>query len=545
MLGSRRQMVYDFALSTPARDARGRYDASLEVLRKALASFPTISQQLGAQEERLAVLEKRVAGLRKDIDIFERGFGGDGEERVVEKPREILSLSSPNASIKDGSDNAFSYAHLSRPSLSEPPPSNLKTSHLVASEPAGNAGFGSSDEDDESFGSDSDGIPELPLESDNCATKNMPAARNKPAASVSFGDDEELSMVREFSVNEFQCNKPAHGHWLPTTVMDKRNSFKEAPAFAKQIGGRTASLPTGSDIGLTLDCVLVEPMGKILSPDDYKSAGLIICIQSQPYLAEDDEEWGQLLKKTKWLDAGFSVCFPDLWRGSGFEVEDLHVWLDAVMARVGADQCVLLGKGWGGHLAVQLAHSAASTRQIVGLILVAPGHLPSEASRPLEVPALLLWAVDDEVCPYEEYARDWARAMERWSAPTAVKRAAAGGHDMRRMLQESRTSLGEALLHFCVAALIVDSFERWTASPEEDRWLDDRVYLLLEELPSYFAKQMCSGVNSSTDDAGGFAQAVRTELSDPQRGCARAREKVRLLRTWIGSGLERLASATE
>merc|ERR1712232_1209797 len=94
-------------------------------------------------------------------------------------------------------------------------------------------------------------------------------------------------------------------------------------------------------------------MGKILSPAEYMSAGIVICIDGSEHKAELLEEWGEVLKATRWLDAGISFALPDV--SCLAEVGDLESAVDAVLRVTGFSSCVLAAKDWGAELAAEMA----------------------------------------------------------------------------------------------------------------------------------------------------------------------------------------------
>lgn len=72
------------------------------------------------------------------------------------------------------------------------------------------------------------------------------------------------------------------------------------------------------------------------------------------------------------------------------------------------ETAVLMGKSWGGGVAISLAllHPARATK----LILTAPAYRDLNSLSRLTQPVLLAWAKDDPVIPYE-YARQFADAI--------------------------------------------------------------------------------------------------------------------------------------
>lgn len=81
--------------------------------------------------------------------------------------------------------------------------------------------------------------------------------------------------------------------------------------------------------------------------------------------------------------------------------------VDAVsqmLDRLGVEQAVLMGKSWGGGVALDTA--VAHPKRISKLILTAPARRSLEDLAELPQPVLLAWAKDDPVIPYE-YAQKY------------------------------------------------------------------------------------------------------------------------------------------
>jgi pimeloyl-ACP methyl ester carboxylesterase len=79
----------------------------------------------------------------------------------------------------------------------------------------------------------------------------------------------------------------------------------------------------------------------------------------------------------------------------------------AIMAAFNKESAVLMGKSWGGAVAVETALSHPN--KITRLILTAPAYSNYAALKGLSQPVLLAWAEDDPVIPYT-YAAQFAQA---------------------------------------------------------------------------------------------------------------------------------------
>lgn len=109
-------------------------------------------------------------------------------------------------------------------------------------------------------------------------------------------------------------------------------------------------------------------------------------------------------------EAGFRVVSVDMpgW-GQSVPTQGQVGGADAVatvvqiLAGLDAAQAVLLGKSWGGGVAVETA--VAHPHLITHLILTAPAIRSPELLAQISQPVLLAWAEDDPVIPYQYAAR--------------------------------------------------------------------------------------------------------------------------------------------
>eukprot|EP00927_Polykrikos_kofoidii_P055877 TRINITY_DN50061_c0_g1_i1.p1 TRINITY_DN50061_c0_g1~~TRINITY_DN50061_c0_g1_i1.p1 ORF type:complete len:475 (-),score=70.03 TRINITY_DN50061_c0_g1_i1:124-1548(-) len=458
------------AADTAARQARARYQSSLQALRSALAAFPAIKRELGAHEVRLDELEQRVAGLRVEIADFVSSAKSQSKETAAFSPSNELSEQA-----------------------------------------------------------------------------SLPCAPSKTG--VSFNADACLAEVYNYDQPEFDEHIPEHGHWLPNAITGRRASFDEATEFAKQLSGRMLSFTTEGDSEPNT-CVLVEPMGKILSPNEYVSAGVVICVLGAESAEASAAEWSRVLKQTQWLDAGLSVALPNLQPGCGMEREILEAAIRHVLALVGVSRCLLIGKDWGAELALSVAASGRYSAELAGIVLFAPGSLVEDACGRLNTPAFVLWARDDEVSPFSD-GRSWAEAMSRWPAATCFKEASSGGHDMAKVLDGS-SELAPSLVHFCSTAFLMAELRKLATEIDEgasaeveedgDGRLSECALRLAYELPAYLVSLLSDG--SRMPEEHGVA-LVLAQLSSGRSASRALRRAASQLQEWINCGLEQVASATE
>ncbi|MCI0396136.1 MAG: alpha/beta fold hydrolase [Chloroflexi bacterium] len=80
----------------------------------------------------------------------------------------------------------------------------------------------------------------------------------------------------------------------------------------------------------------------------------------------------------------------------------------AILDSLGKESAALMGKSWGGGVA--LAVALEHPRRVSRLILTAPAFNDLDRLRTLPQPVLLAWAEDDPVIPYR-YAAEFVRAI--------------------------------------------------------------------------------------------------------------------------------------
>lgn len=221
---------------------------------------------------------------------------------------------------------------------------------------------------------------------------------------------------------------PAHGHWVPTDVLERRSSFQGQAA--QKLGGRQVELQAGK-LG-SVSCILVEPMGKLLSAD-FISTGVTILFQGRRPDKPDKsmDEWVQVLKRTKLLDAGVSVALPDI--AEEVDLQDLHCLVDAIMQACHAELCILCGKAGGALKAVEVAGRDGRDGRVAGAILLAPTQPP-----PVVVfggPVMLVWAQDDKDAPFAQ-AEAWAQALAARQGVAVLRAPEQGGHDLARLFRK-------------------------------------------------------------------------------------------------------------
>lgn len=365
------------------------------------------------------------------------------------------------------------------------------------------------------------------------AAREAAAIAELGARTVSFAEDASEHRYSYCSQDEII---PAHGHWVPADIAGQRSSFQDAHDFAKQLGGRLVRYQTGIDGCDPVECVLVEPMGKILSPSEYVTTGLVVSLHGEQHTPEVLEEWGEVLRQTKWLDSGMSFAMPNVSMLG--DPEDVGAVVAVLLKQVGYSHCVLAGRGWGAQAAIEMAGSRLAER-VDGVVLVGPSSpVPSVCSQ-LECPILLLWAQDDQVSPYSEI-RDWCEVFEDRRGPSLVKDAEKGGHNISEVIKESESA--EPVLNFTIASMLIGCLLQALDAAEAGRTpmeelLTDRAVRLCDELPHFLASQL----GGEPED--GVAAALAG--GEPARMPRRMQRMVQALHDWIAGGLPEMASATE
>jgi pimeloyl-ACP methyl ester carboxylesterase len=114
--------------------------------------------------------------------------------------------------------------------------------------------------------------------------------------------------------------------------------------------------------------------------------------------------------------AGFRVICLDMpgwgqseaWGHGSLDEVDAVAAVLAVMDEVGTHQGVLMGKSWGGGIAIKVA--LEHPERIPRLVLTAPAYREPGRLGQLQQPTLLAWAEDDPVIPIR-YAAQFVESM--------------------------------------------------------------------------------------------------------------------------------------
>lgn len=222
-------------------------------------------------------------------------------------------------------------------------------------------------------------------------------------------------------------------------------------------GARVFTVHTGCSLLGDLECVLIEPPGKHLAPKEFVSTGLVVCLQGLPASPSSMREWHRSANLTRWLDLGVSVALPNLQMNAALTLEDIEVVMRGVLQSTGFETCVLVGKDWGGVLAVNLATRSSVAEQVVGIILLGPNSPAPDDSSDLAVPVFLLWAEDDDISHFEE-SEHWVHSLDERTMPTTFWQCQTGGHRFDQVLESE--GVAEATKKFTVSAFLIDDLNK-------------------------------------------------------------------------------------
>ena len=339
---------------------------------------------------------------------------------------------------------------------------------------------------------------------------------------------EEVLMPSKDSPDSHQF--PPHGHWVPSDVLERRASFQGEAA--KKLGGRQVHFQAGES---WVPCILVEPMGKLINNEFVSTGMAIIFEETHP---KSIEEWAQVLKRTKLLDAGVSVAIPLLKdEVKDLDLNDFQDLVNAIMEMCSSDLCILCGKGPGAQKAIEVAPKITGSS---ASILFAPTSPPPVCS--FRGPVMLVWAQDDTDSPFEN-AGSWAEALAcREEAVAVLRDPLVGGHDLSRMLRKDDACAAD-VLSFVAAALLITELHRFEGNDLQR----NRLLRLFEELPLHLTSQFVRQRVGSPDALEGkladdlAAALVSHFFEKPEE----APQVARSLCDWINSDMPAVASASE
>lgn len=292
--------------------------------------------------------------------------------------------------------------------------------------------------------------------------------------------------------------------------MFQTTSFQDFDAAGCLKSCRIVEIMSGGEQPEPFECILFEPPGKTIDPRGYVTTGLVVCLHGMPPSNESLQEWGKAVELAGWLDLGVSVAVPNVQMSASLQVGDFDSMVDNICAAVGFDRCLVVGKGWGAQRAAELAMVDALERKVDGIVLVAPtSPSPSpEDCAHIRVPALLVWAQDDEVCPFAD-SGEWIKALDRRAGPTSFVESGKGGHALDGIL-EADDAAAAALRNFTVSVFLIGHLEEAVDAAEgagaaadagaADPMVAQRAVRLSTALPDFLSKAI--------SEAGGSAEVT-------------------------------------
>lgn len=477
------------ALHGAAQDARARYEKSLATLRARLSALPTTVEKFGLHDKRLEQLEVRIMALRKDL------------QGILAMDLNRNSISPLRAGTKDGEQVPRRQAERSSRfeqgykaldvvnQLCELTQSELESTAAGGTMPSGadrrcsrSVTFRehSSAQVFERESRNGDALTELPHILTSADIEMKPQAAPQAASGLPLTARRRSSILSGTSVAD-------HG----------------LGDFLTELGGRITELETAGGLG-TLECVLVEPLGKRLLASSFVSTGLVICLHGMPPDPEVLEEWAQAMKLAGWLDIGISVAVPNVQMSSALQQPDLEAVIEATLSLCNVGQCIICGKSWGALRAIELAKSERVGEKVEGLILVAPSSPPPDGCSNVKVPVLILWGEDDPVESFDEEAEAWIEELDGRDQPTSME-VTIGGHRFDRLLADR--AVATALRNFTVSSLLISDLENTaprdgasisasTAAATGEMVLSERAHCLTGALPGF----ILAGEESEADE---------------------------------------------
>jgi len=230
-------------------------------------------------------------------------------------------------------------------------------------------------------------------------------------------------------------------------------SFDEADGLFAQLGGRVVEVPVESKLIGELQCVILEPQGKQLAPQDYDTTGLVICLQGMPPSSTSLNEWCEAAQAAEWLRLGATVVVPNMQGSSSLFASDLAAIVDAICDFVSHDRVLLVGKDIISLRILELTVLETFDRSISGVVLLGPSSPPPDVVARLPVPLLLLWAKDDEISPFEDLP-SWLDALDGGQNVCAtIRECDHGGHSFDAVLSD--LAVAEAVRNFFVSSMLI------------------------------------------------------------------------------------------
>merc|ERR1719235_1119337 len=173
------------------------------------------------------------------------------------------------------------------------------------------------------------------------------------------------------------------------------------------------------------------------------------------------EEWTKAAALCGWSELSCTVIIPNVQMSASLQLQDYEAIVDAALDLAGFNRCILVGKAWGAQRAVEIATGATLAGKVEGVILVAPSSPAPDMCQDLPVPAMLVWARDDEVSSFDD-SNAWTQALDDRVAPTTILKCAEGGHRFDRVVGDKLEA--QAVRNFTAAALLIGELEEEAAN---------------------------------------------------------------------------------
>mmetsp|Transcript_131742 Transcript_131742/g.340925 ORF Transcript_131742/g.340925 Transcript_131742/m.340925 type:complete len:403 (+) Transcript_131742:112-1320(+) len=244
----------------------------------------------------------------------------------------------------------------------------------------------------------------------------------------------------------------------PQAMTAKRKSILTTQSFDgigglyAALGGRVVQVPVESKLITEIECVILEPKGKMLAPRDYVTTGVVICLQGMPPSSESLNEWCEAAQAAEWLRLGATVAIPNMQVSTSLFATDLAAIVDAICDFVSHDQVLLVGKDMVSLRILELAVLDSFDRSIAGVVLLGPSSPPPDVAARLPAPLFLLWAKDDDISPFEDFEA-WVELLENAQSVATIRECESGGHSFSRVLANPATA--EAVRNFFVSSMLI------------------------------------------------------------------------------------------
>jgi len=245
---------------------------------------------------------------------------------------------------------------------------------------------------------------------------------------------------------------------LSTESLEDINGFSLAEFQATGV-----RVPTGNAQIGPIECIMWKP--EMIN----KSSGIVIVLTGLSTSKALLEEWSSVSRT--WTDMGYTVMMPVFEMSSSIHKTTVSLCIDSILKFRKQNQCILVGKGWGGNCCI--VYGIEHPQNVEGIVLVAPSGPVPHASKDLKSPVLLMWAKDDSTIPFAE-SNDILHTINESFSPTLFKSSNTGGHNFARIL-EKNPYMKEALSNFTACATIMSKTRHTPVTRRLSEILPDQV----------------------------------------------------------------------